>query len=142
MMTLARMVQRIRRVRRLEPVRLLAGAQLAGWPSTSVKIGTASRSADRCGAGNRFAGGLDLRDAFQRVRDFEGTAEAVDGAWPVRVLLQIGEGLLDLRAGPQINIDAAFDRFDADAQRFLSVGGVAGAIGPHVEIGDFVVFVL
>jgi len=79
--------------------------------------------------------------SFHRIVNREGAAEVGNGA-AVTVSGQPVQGGLSFRASPQVLLDAALYGRRTDAQRFLQVGAVAGAIRPDAEIGDFVRFVV
>jgi hypothetical protein len=79
--------------------------------------------------------------SFHRILECEGAAEMRGGA-AVTVSGQPVQGGLSFRASPQVLLDAALYGRRTDAQRFLLIGAVAGAIRPDAEIGDFVRFVV
>lgn len=74
---------------------------------------------------------------FHRIVKHDGAAEMGNGA-AVTVSCQPVQSGLCFRAGSQVLLDAVLDGRRADAQRFLLVRAVAGAIRPDAKICDFV----
>ena len=74
--------------------------------------------------------------------EVQSATETLYSAGPRGVALQVGERFLKIWTCAQVEVDAALDRLMANAQRFFAVGTVAGAVGPHAEKCDFVVFAI